>query len=205
MRRKVVSKTIQGWANTFGLSTDDLRYEAGVFFATDGRTWPLAAAASLATSTLVEKLTYSAGNEDRSVVFMAQAAEVRVDRETGQIQPLRLVSVHEVGRVVNPMLFQTQIAGGVLQGLGFALMEGLLMEDGRVTNTGLHEYKIPTLADVPELETILLAPNLSLGLTPIGEGANAGTAPAIVNAVMDVIGPHALDIPLKPERIRQLA
>jgi CO/xanthine dehydrogenase Mo-binding subunit len=202
---KLQARLAQLLAAEFGLSTDDLHYEAGVFATPDGRTWPLAAAASLATSDLVEKLTYSAGSEDRSVVFMAQAAEVRVDRETGQVQPLRLVSVHEVGRVVNPMLFQTQIAGGVLQGLGFALMEGLLMEDGRVTNAGLHEYKIPTLADAPELQTILLAPNLSLGLTPIGEGANAGTAPAIVNAVMDVIGAHALDVPLQPERIRQLA
>ena len=192
-------------AAEFGLSADVLQFEYGQFVAPDGRHWPVAAAASLATDDLVEKLTYAATNEDRSVVFIAQAAEVRVDRDTGAVQPLRLISVHEVGRVVNPMLFQTQIAGGVLQGLGFALMEGLRLEDGRVTNAGLHEYKIPTIADVPELHTILLPPDLRLGLTPIGEGANAGMAPAIVNAVVDVLGPHPLAIPLEPEQIRRLA
>ena len=102
------------------------------------------------------------------------------------------------------MLFRTQILGAALQGLGYALMEGLHMEEGRVTNVNLHEYKIPTMADLPEFEAILLPPDLSLGLTPIGEGANAGMAPALVNAVVDAIGPHPFDIPLSPEVILRL-
>ena len=205
LARKLQSRLAALLSAEFGLALDDLHFENGEFVSSDGRKWPLAEVSSLVPNEIVEKLTYAATNEDRSVVFMAQAAEVRVDRETGQVHPLRLVSVHEVGRIVNRELFQNQIAGGVLQGLGFALMEGLHVEDGRVTNAGLHEYKIPTIRDVPELETILLPPDLNLGLTPVGEGANAGMAPAIVNAVMDVIGPHPLDLPLQPERIRELA
>jgi CO/xanthine dehydrogenase Mo-binding subunit len=103
------------------------------------------------------------------------------------------------------MLFRTQIYGGAMQGLGYALMEELRLEDGRVTNVNLHDYKIPTIADVPEFEIVLLEPDLTLGLTPIGEGPNAGIAPAITNAVVDVIGPHVLDIPLSPEVIARLA
>jgi xanthine dehydrogenase YagR molybdenum-binding subunit len=188
-------------AGEFGLAPTELVFKAGRFHALDGREWSLGDAASLAGEDLIEQMTLNATIADRSVTFMAQAAEVQVDRATGQVRPLKLVSVHEVGRVINPMLFRTQILGGALQGLGYALMEGLALDDGRVTNTNLHEYKIPSMADLPEFEAILLPPDLSLGITPIGEGANAGMAPALVNAVMDAIGPEPFDIPLSPEAI----
>ncbi len=129
---------------------------------------------------------------------------MRIDSETGRITPLRLVSVHEVGRIVQPLLHQTQIEGGIAQGLGFALMEGLNVEDGRVTNLNFHEYKVPTMADVPLLEIRLLPPDPALGITPIGEGPSVGIAPALANAVVDCVGPHALDLPLMPEVIRAL-
>lgn len=189
-------------AEEFGVLPTEVTFQQGAFRTPDGRMWSLAQAASLASEDLVERMTYAATPRDISVVFMAQAAEVRVDAETGQVTPLRLVSVHEVGRVVNPMLFRTQIAGAVMQGLGYALMEGLNLDNGRVTNVNLHEYKVPTMADLPDLEVILLPPDSSLGLTPIGEGANAGMAPAIVNAVADLIGPQPLDIPLDPAVVR---
>jgi carbon-monoxide dehydrogenase large subunit len=192
-------------AEEFGVPPAALAFDGGRFVADDGRSWSLAEAASLASEDLVENMTYAATPNDRAVTFMAQAAEVHVDRETGEVKPIRMVSVHEVGRIVNPMLFRTQIAGAVMQGLGYALMEGLKEEEGRVTMPNLHEYKIPTMADLPELEIILLPPDLSLGLTPIGEGPNAGMAPALANAVVDVVGPHALDIPLEPALIRALA
>lgn len=155
---------------------------------------------------LVENLTFRATAADRSATYLAQAVEVHVDLDTGAVTPRRVVSVHEVGRVVNRMLFRTQIYGGPMQGLGYALMENLQVdESGRVLNTNLHEYKIPTIADTPEFEIILLPPDLSLGLTPIGEGPNAGIAPALTNAVCDAIGPRPLDIPLTPARIRAFA
>ena len=101
---------------------------------------------------------------------------------------LRLVTAHELGRVINPQLHQGQIEGALMQGFGYAMTEGLVLEDGRVMNAGLHEYKLPSIADLPPLETYKLPPDLSLGITPIGEGANCGMSAAIVNAIIDVVG-----------------
>jgi CO/xanthine dehydrogenase Mo-binding subunit len=137
-------------------------------------------------------------------VCIAQAAEVCVDRETGAVTPRRIVTVQEVGRVIDPLLFRRQIEGGLLQGLGYALMEELVVRDGHVQNLNLHEYKVPTQADTPEVETILVGHDPRLGITPVGEGANAGIAPAIANAVVDVVGQHVFNLPLAPEVIRAI-
>jgi CO/xanthine dehydrogenase Mo-binding subunit len=193
-------------AAELGLPSDALRPAAGGFAQADGRAFELSEATSLLSEPLVERMTFRATQRDRGVVFLAQAAEVEVDAETGAVKTRRVASVHEVGRVVNPLLFETQIEGGALQGLGYAVMEGLEVEEGRVTTGNLHEYRVPTMADLPEeFESVLLPPDPSLGLTPVGEGPNAGLAPAIANAVVDVIGPHPLDIPLDPATIRRLA
>jgi CO/xanthine dehydrogenase Mo-binding subunit len=205
LARKLQRRLADLLASEFGLSSENIAFAGGMFRAADGRAWTLEQAASLAPEDVVENMTLNATAADRSVTFLAQAVEVHVDRETGQVTPRKVVSVHEVGRVVNPMLFRTQIYGAALQGLGYALMEGLQVEDGRVLNTNLHEYKIPTMADAPEFEIVLLPQDLTLGLTPIGEGPNAGVAPALVNAVADAIGAHPMDIPLMPEVIRALA
>ena len=158
-------------------------------------------AAALLEDTLSESLVFRATERDAATVFLAQAAEVSVDRETGAVRPLRIVNVQEVGRIVDPLLAQRQIEGATLQGLGYATMEQLVLQDGRVQNQNLHEYKIPTQADTPIVETIMLAHDPRLGLTPIGEAAVAGAAPAIVNAVVDVVGPAAFDLPLSPEKV----
>ncbi|MCA1645417.1 MAG: molybdopterin-dependent oxidoreductase, partial [Chloroflexi bacterium] len=88
--------------------------------------------------------------------------------------------------------------------LGYALMEEIVVREGRVQNVNLHEYKIPTQADTPVTQTILVGHDPRLGITPVGEGANAGLAPAIANAVVDALGSHALDLPLSPEILRSL-
>jgi len=192
-------------ASEFGLDADTLEAVPGGFGAPDGRTFSFAEAAALADEPIAERHVFRPTPEDRAVIYMAQAAEVRVDRETGQVTPTRVVSVHEVGRVINPLLFKTQIEGGLLQGLGYALMEEVAIRDGRVANLNLHEYKIPTMADLPDVEAVLLEPDPRLGITPIGEGPNAGLAPAIVSAVMDVVGPQIFDLPLSPEAVRRAA
>ena len=165
----------------------------------DGRSVTFAEAAALLPDRLSESLTFRATERDRSTVFVAQAAEVRVDPETGAITPLRIVTAQEVGRIIDPLLATRQIEGGVLQGLGYATMERLVVRDGRVQNLNLHEYKLPTQLDAPPLQTILVGHDLRLGMTPVGEAALAGVAPAIANAVVDVVGPAAFDLPLDPE------
>ncbi len=192
-------------ADELGMPASEVRVAPGGFGLRDGRYVPLRQAASLAEDDIVERLAYEATAADGVTVFMAEAAEIWVDAETGEIRPLRLASAPEVGRVIDPLLFQTQVEGGLAQGLGYALMEGLNVEEGRITSLNFHEYKIPTIADLPPIQSILLPPDPSLGITPIGEGPTAGMAPAIANAVVDALGPQPLDIPLRPELVRQVA
>ena len=136
--------------------------------------------------------------------FCAQAAEVEVDPETGQITVKRLVTAHDVGAILNPLMHQGQVEGGVIQGLGYALMEELLTEDGHISTLGFGDYKIPTSADIPELVTVLVegnngpAPYRSKG---IGESANIPVAAAIANAVTDAIGAPVTSLPLTAEKV----
>ena len=136
--------------------------------------------------------------------FCAQAAEVEVDPETGAVTVKRLVSAHDVGAILNPLMHQGQVEGGVIQGLGYALMEELQTEDGHISNPSFGDYKIPTIADVPELVTVLVegnngpAPYRSKG---IGESANIPVAGAIANAVADAIGARVPSLPLTAEKV----
>ena len=89
--------------------------------------------------------------------FTAQGAEVVVDPETGAVQLLRLTTAHDMGQLLNPMDHQGQIEGAVMQGIGYALSEGLVVDEGRVTSVSFGNYKIPNIQDIPVLHTIILA------------------------------------------------
>ena len=136
----------------------------------------------------------------------AQVAEVEVDPETGKIRLNRFVTAHDVGTIINPITHQGQIDGGVVMGLGQALMEELVMEGGQVTNASLGDYKLPTAADVPELKTVLV--RSGGGLAPyeakaIGEFANNSPPAAIANAVADAVGARVFELPITAEKIYQ--
>ena len=136
--------------------------------------------------------------------FSSQIAEVEVGRETGHVKVLRLTKAHDVGTVINPLAHQGQIDGGVVTGLGLALTEELMLDAGHVLNGNLGEYKIPTIADVPPLKTVLV---YTLGGTgpyeekAIGELANNATAAAIANAVADATGCQLFELPITAERV----
>jgi len=188
-------------AAEFGHEPSQVTIEDGGFRTPDGRFHTLAQAASLAEADIAELLRYEPGPADVVEVYVAIAAEVEVDAETGEVAIKRVVNAHEVGRVVDRTMHQGQIDGGLLQGMGYALMEGIgFDEEGRVTAANLHEYKMATAADIPNLETILLEPDLSLGITPIGEGPNCGMSAAITNAIADAVG-RQVDIPVAAERL----
>ena len=138
--------------------------------------------------------------------FTAQVAEVAVDRETGQVKLLTMTTAHDTGKILNPIGHQGQINGGLVQGLGFGLQEELTVEDGRVTTASFADYKIPTMADLPELRTAILPEEEGGGWGPyrikgIGEQSNSQTAPAIANAVADAVGVRVRDLPVTAEKV----
>jgi CO/xanthine dehydrogenase Mo-binding subunit len=200
LAERVQRRLAEHVAAEFGFEADQVTAEGGGFRTPDGRFHTLADAASLASENLHELLAYDADRFDGVRAYAAIAAEVEVDAETGLVQVRRIANAYEVGRIINPILHQGQIDGGLMQGLGYALAEGLRLEDGRVTTANLGDYKIPCTADAPPLETTLLAPDLTLGITPIGEGPNCAISAAIVNAIVDVVG-RQVEIPVVSEAL----
>src|SRR6185503_17911266 len=136
--------------------------------------------------------------------FAAQVAEVEVDRGTGQVKVNKLTTVHDSGTVLNHLSYQGQIDGGVVTGLGFALMEDNSLVDGKMPTVNLGEFKMATIADVPKLTTVLM--QNATGPTPyqgkaIAEIPNVPTAAAIANAIQDAVGVRLFDLPLTSEKI----
>jgi CO/xanthine dehydrogenase Mo-binding subunit len=133
--------------------------------------------------------------------FGAQIAVVDVDVDLGTTVVRRIVAAHDVGRAINPMLVEGQIHGGIAQGLGFALMEEYVA--GRTDN--LHDYLIPTIGDIPPIETILVEdaePAGPYGAKGVGEPALIPTAPAILGAIRHATGARIDRVPATPDRVR---
>jgi CO/xanthine dehydrogenase Mo-binding subunit len=136
--------------------------------------------------------------------FAAQVAEVSVDPDTGEVKLLTLTTAHDVGQVLNAIGHQGQINGGAAMGIGFAMMEELRFEDGRVTNVSLGDYKMPTIRDIPELRTVLVRAEKGSGpynVKGIGELPMVPTAAAVANAIEDAIGVRVRDLPITAEKV----
>jgi carbon-monoxide dehydrogenase large subunit len=138
--------------------------------------------------------------------FGAQAVEVAVDRETGVIKLVRVASAHDVGRAINPLAVTSQIEGGIMMGLGYALSEGLRFDDGKITNASFADYKIPTMRDIPAATPIIVEKNYDsepYGAKGVGEMSVFGIAPAVANAVANLTGVRIKDLPLSAEKLRE--
>ncbi|MEE8517599.1 MAG: molybdopterin cofactor-binding domain-containing protein, partial [Dehalococcoidia bacterium] len=136
--------------------------------------------------------------------FTVQVAEVSIDIETGRVNLLKLTSVHDAGRVLNPQGHDGQIKGGVMQGIGYGLMEELTLRDGRVTTTSFADYKFPNIADIPEILAFSLESSGGVGpfnIKGIGENPLSPVAPAIANAIADAVGIRIRDLPLSAEKV----
>jgi CO/xanthine dehydrogenase Mo-binding subunit len=147
---------------------------------------------------------YAPSGHTEVTSFAAQIAEVEVDRETGQVLLRKVTSAHDVGTIINPLTHQGQIEGGVVQGIGQGLTERLIVEDGQVTNANLGDYKLPTMADIPKLETVLI--ETKHGPAPydgkaIGELSNVAVPAAIANAVYDAVGVRITELPITAEKV----
>lgn len=136
--------------------------------------------------------------------FATQAALVKVDKETGQVEVVKVIAAHDVGQAINPNTVEAQIEGGVVMGVGYGTMESVVVEQGKILNPNFQEYLIPTAMDIPEITTIIVEdpePSGPYGAKGIGEPVLIPTAPAILNAVAKATGCHFFEIPLTAERV----
>lgn len=136
--------------------------------------------------------------------FGAQAVEIAVDTETGQVEILKLTTCYDVGKAINPLSVEGQMEGGSIYGMGYALTEEVIMEKGITMTPSFAEYIIPTAVDVPDVKAILVESGGGLGpygAKGIGEPSCSIIAPAILNAIYDAIGVRIKSLPATPEKI----
>jgi CO/xanthine dehydrogenase Mo-binding subunit len=144
------------------------------------------------------------GKPFSTYVYATQIAEVEVDTETGWVDVLRVVAAHDCGRVINPMLVEGQIEGGVAMGIGYALTEEIVFRDGVQVNPNFTDYVMPTILDVPPIEVIMVEkhdPTGPFGAKGVGEPTLVPTAAAILNAIYDAVGVRLHSLPATPEKV----
>ena len=169
--------------------------------------YPILGRGAYSTSGIYDPLDPQTGRSKRSTAFWmyaAQAAEVEVDLETGKVTVLKLTAAHDMGKAINPQTCEQQIEGALVMGLGQALFEELVMDQGRPLNPSFIDYKLPCTLDIPALEAILVeAPHRDgpFGAKGLGEPGLAPTAAAIGNAILDAIGVRMCDLPITPEKV----
>jgi len=139
--------------------------------------------------------------------WACDVAEIEVDRETWEVKPIAFTTVHEIGKAIHPVLALGQIEGGSAQGLGYALLEEVVMRDGRMANAQLTNYIIPTTLDTPPIDVVILENPYKhgpFGAKGVGEMPIDGPAPAAINALRSA-GFDLREIPATPEKIMAAA
>ncbi len=190
-----------------------LSLQGGQVVSGDGGSWPIEDVVSLLEDGQIlgkgARGPNPAGME--VLTFGVQVAEVAVDVETGEIRVERVAAIHDVGRVINPLGASSQVEGGIIQGIGHTLSEDRLLDPttGITLNQTLDAYKLPTIADVPEIVTDLLdIPDehlTNLGSKGLGEPPIVPTAAAIANAIRDATGADVRSLPIsRKEMLRAL-
>ena len=173
-----------------------------------GRAIPFAEVAARAAETggpIHVQTLYKPEGPENVTAFLVAIVEVQVDPETGQVTVDRITSAADTGTVLNPIGHRGQIVGGAIQGLGYALMEEMPVEEGRVETVHFGDYKIPTMPDIPKLTEVTL--DDPSGPTPyqgkaVGELSNCTMAAAVANAVADAVGVRITDLPITAEKVR---
>lgn len=193
----------------FEIGPDDLTLRDGAVRSVDGTlAEPIGeVTGKLGDASLIGRGSRGPNPEGKAVnTFGCQIAQVAVDTLTGRVEVERIVAVHDSGRIVNPLGARSQVEGGVLQGLGFALMEERVVDPttGTVVNPGLEDYKVPTIADLPEIVCDFVQrpdPELALGIKGLGEPPVIPTAAAIGNAIAHATGVRMREAPYSPRRV----
>jgi CO/xanthine dehydrogenase Mo-binding subunit len=196
-------------AQRFDLEERVLSLQGGTIVSADGGSWPL----EEITGLLEDGQILGSGSRGpnptgmRVLTFGVQVAEVAVDVETGEVRVDRIAAIHDVGRVINPLGASSQVEGGIIQGLGHTLSEERLLDPrtGAVLTQTLDSYRMPTIADVPEIVTELVdipdAHLTNLGSKGLGEPPIVPTAAAIANAIRDATGADVRSLPITREEM----
>jgi xanthine dehydrogenase YagR molybdenum-binding subunit len=204
-KRKVAESVAASWK----VAADTVLFEKGAFSssAAPGKRASWAEACALLPSGGVSATADRAENHGdawKHFTGGAQFAEVEVDTETGIVRVKRVVAVHDCGVVVNALTTESQVQGGVIQGISYALWENRLLDraKGLMVNPNVEQYKIAGAKDVPEIDTILV--NVYDGVNNthsvgVGEPATVPTAAAVANAVSDAVGARIRRLPITPE------
>ena len=197
-------------ADRLGVQADALECEGGAVYVLDNppQTIGLGQLARMSLSSRGGPIvgTASLSSMPFNPVFNAQAAEVEVDRETGQVRVTRFVQAQDVGLAVNPMGVEGQLEGGAVQGIGRALSEEIQIDPdtGQVRNPSLATYLMPLAIDMPEIENVLVevpSEDGPFGLRAVAEPPGFGPPAAIANAIYDAVGVRIRTLPLSPERV----
>ncbi len=215
---RIIDKAKKIAAHQLEANEDDLEFEAGNFSVkgSPDKAMPLAAIAFAAFTAhnlpdglepnLEAQVTYDPPNF--SWPFGTHICTVEVDTETGQVEVLQYVAVDDCGNQVNPLIVEGQVHGGVVQGLAQALYEEAVYDsDGNLKTTSLAEYLVPAASDVPSItlgHTITPSPTNPLGVKGIGEAGTIGSAPAVINAIVDALadlGVTEVPMPASPHNV----
>jgi CO/xanthine dehydrogenase Mo-binding subunit len=198
-------------AQRFDLEERVLSLSGGNVVSADGGSWPLEEVTGLLDDGQILGKGARGPNPAgmRVLTFGVQVAEVAVDVETGEVVVERIYAVHDVGRVINPLGARSQIEGGIIQAMGHTFSEARLDDPrtGTVLTRTLDAYKLPTIADVPEIVCELVdkpdAHLTNLGSKGLGEPPIIPTAAAIANAIRDATGAEVTSLPITREEILQ--
>jgi xanthine dehydrogenase molybdenum-binding subunit len=136
--------------------------------------------------------------------FAAQAAEVEVNTQTGEVKVLRVISANDVGRAINPLGLRGQIEGGVVMGVGHALLENFVTENGQVVTDRMSRYRIPSIVHTPEIIPLVVEDPVSsgpYGAKGVGEIVLIPTPPAITNAIYNAVGVRFDSLPVDQEKL----
>jgi CO/xanthine dehydrogenase Mo-binding subunit len=205
-------KLLKAVAPTMGTGPEDLVLSDGQVRARDGgRSIPLSQAASRLKTAVISSQASRAENYKGVGIesYGAQFAEVEVDTATGRVRVLRITAAHDAGRLINRLAFESQVNGGVIMGLSYALLEQRIMDrpTGIVMNPNLEDYKIAGTLEMPEIVPIVVevfdAAN-NVGVKGLGEPPIVPTAAAIANAVSNAIGRRVRELPITPDRVLAL-
>jgi CO/xanthine dehydrogenase Mo-binding subunit/CO/xanthine dehydrogenase FAD-binding subunit len=214
--KNLVSKLRERIASEWGIGADEVKYEAGVFSNAHDkrRELTLPQAAQRFGSLRVEGRyeiglerpdpVTGYGNYAAAYAFGAQAVEVEVDRGTGHVTILNIASAQDVGRVINPTALEGQTYGGIMQGVGMALSEDVVFENGRPVNRSLINYRVPRIRDTPNISIDFIETADALGpfgAKAAGEPTINATVAAVANAVADAVGIRFHKLPITPEAV----